>query len=245
MNSTVINAAIVAVLLMAAAAMSAVVPKPGEFDRLIAAKGEAVREVIDSPTLYRVAMLDGLPCGSDTFEFLLDRPRTSMLLARWVDPEMDDYRITQLADGSYHVEDGGKLTGDMEMVYDTGNGRVYYITGQWKFVLGMTFKGRMVLVPEYTEHQGKDGPVTDATARGYMKIDNVVVGYMAKVVTFIFPGLVDGRIKRFAGAVKKVAAKVNEEPEDVYRKLAEPGGVPAGELEDFRKRFVPDVTHGG
>ncbi len=213
---------------------------PGEFDRLVERKGHEVLEVIEEPTLYRVAEMEGLPCGADTFSFLLDRPRISMALARALDPTLDEYEIEPRPDGGWHVDDSGRLVGDMELIEAAPGRRVYYISGHWRFVFGITFKGRMVLVPEYEEATSGDGldRVVNARARGYMKIDNTLAGFMAKLVAFIFPGKVDARIGRFAGSVRKVAEAVRDDPAGMYEKLLETGKVPPGEASEYRAMFL-------
>lgn len=236
----VIAAVIVAV---SAAAFAGITP--GEFDRLVAAKGTAVLEVLEKPTLYRVARLDDLPCDVRTFEYLIDRPRTSIVLARWADPTLDNYTIQTKPDGSSHVDDSGRLAGDMELVEAASGRRVYYLTGHWRFVMGVTFEGRMVLVPEYSGRYVDGAPYVDAATRGYMKIDNAFAGVMARLVVYIFPGKVDARIARFAAAVRKVAALVSIDPDAAYAALEASGRVSKDELKEFRATFMAGPRAGG
>jgi len=227
---------IIAVLLLSAAGLA--LAETGEFGPLIDKKGPAVREILDRPTLYREAKMPGLPCGSGDFGFLLDRPRLSMAIARLMDPGLDEYRIESRPDGSVHVDDQGRLVGDMEVVLRQEGKRVYYISGYWKFLLGVKFTGRMVLVPEYADRPGAGGRITDATARGYMKVDNALAGFVARAVVYIFPAKVDARMERFADAVRKATQAVHDDPAGVYRSLVINRNVPPEEAEEFRERFV-------
>jgi hypothetical protein len=211
--------------------------EPGEFAPLVEKKGPAAREVVDSPTLYRVADMQGLPCSKAAFEFLLDRPRLSMALARQLDPDIEEYNIEVRPDGSYHVDDRGRLVGDMELISRQDGGRVYYIAGYWR-LLGIRFNGRMVLAPEYSQVAGMPAPSVNARARGYMKVDSTVAGVIAKVVAKIFPGKVDNRMERFAGAVRKVAEAINADPEGVYKRLLKIKEAPPGEVEEYRLMFL-------
>jgi len=211
---------------------------PGEFETLALKKGPDALEVVRDPTLYRVAELDGLPCSAADFEFLLDRPRTSMVLARALDPGLDEYEIQSRPDGGWHVDDRGRLVGDMELMESAPGRRVYYISGAWRFIFGITFRGRMVLVPEYEEHTLDGVTVVDSRSRGYMKIDNALVGFMAKVVAYVFPGKVDARIKRFSGAVRRVAEAVHDDPAGMYTRLIASGRVPPDEAGEYRARFL-------
>jgi len=224
---------IIAVLLATAVARSAI---PDEFARLVEVKGPGVFSILEEPTLFRVTELDGLPCSSEVFEFLIDRPRLAMVLGRALDPAMDAYEIRETGDGSYRVDDGGKLVGVVELVEDGRGRRIYYISGFWKFSLGLALEGRMVLVPEYEESGDREGGRSvNTTTRGYMKVDNPLVGLLAKMVAHLFPGKVDGRINRFADSVKKVAEAMRDDPVGLYRLLLASDQVTAAEADEFRE----------
>ena len=214
----------------------------GEFDTLIAKKGPKVKEVLYKPTLYRVAELPGLPVGRDAYEFLLDRPNLSLALARLVDGRMDKYKVEVRPDGSARVHDRDVLVGDMDVVSRTPSQRIYYISGYWDFMLGIRFNGRMVLVSDYTERPGSGGRQVDSRTRGYIRVDNALVGIIARMIVYIFPGKVDARIARFAGAVRKVAEAVHGDPAGVYRKLAAAGEVPQSDLREYREFFLHDMA---
>jgi hypothetical protein len=217
----------------------------GEFGALVHKEGADALEVVREPTLYRVAELDGLPCSADEFGFLLDRPRISMVLARALDPGLDEYEIQSRPDGGWHVDDHGRLVGDMDLVEAAPGKRVYYITGSWRFIFGITFRGRMVLVPEFEEHAVDGNVRVDSRARGYMKIDNALAGFMARVVAYVFPGKVDARIKRFSDAVRKVAVAVHDDPSGMYTRLIASGKVPPKEEGEYRVRFLAVKDGGG
>ena len=204
----------------------------GEFDALIK-KVPSAAEVVNKPTLFRSVELKGLPVTKRQFEFLLDHPRLSTALARMADPQLDAYKVEVRPDGSSHVNDPKGLAGDMELVSESDGKRIYYIKGHWDFPLGIRFNGRMVLVACYSENGGH----LDSRTLGYMKVDNALVGLVAKLVAYIFPGKVDARISRFAGAVRKVAVSVHDDPEGVYARLVSSGQVPPEDLAAYRSTF--------
>lgn len=78
-----------------------------EFDILARKKGAAARELLDKPTLYRKTELKGMPCASEDFDFLLDRPRTSVALAGKLHKSLDKYAIAMTKPGTYHIDDKG------------------------------------------------------------------------------------------------------------------------------------------
>jgi hypothetical protein len=104
-------------------------------------KGAAARELLDKPTLYRKAELKGMPCNSEDFDFLLDRPRTSVALAGKIHKSLDKYAITMTKPGTYHIDDKGSLVGDMDIVISEPGKRMYYIAGFWKLLPGMSSMG--------------------------------------------------------------------------------------------------------
>ena len=136
-----------ALFLMAAGAVSAYTHDP-EFDVLIAKKGAAARELFENPTLYREAQLRGMPCSPDDFQFLLDRPRTSVALAGKMHKSLDKYYISIVRPGMYHIDGGKELVGDMELVSDRPGKRLYYVTGYWKLIPGIRLNGRLAIVVE-------------------------------------------------------------------------------------------------
>jgi len=208
-----------------------------DFAYLIKKKGAPAKELIEKPTLYRETELNGLPCTASDFEFLLDRPRSSIALAGKMHKSLDKYTIDSRKPGELHIDDQGNLVGDMELVINRPGKRMYYITGYWKLVLGMKLEGRMALVVDYKEVADGNGRALDAKARGYMMVDNSVAGEAFKVLAFMFPGKVDARINRFATAVEKVVVAVHDDPEGVCKRLEGAQHVPPEEAREFRARF--------
>jgi hypothetical protein len=196
-------------------------------------RGPAGRAVVDSPTLYRAADIKGMGISAGEFEFLLDRPRLAMKLARVVDGSIDPYTVQQKADAVWSVEDSGKLTGEMELVSRAPGRRVYLITGRWKFMLGISFNGRVVLAPEYAMHGGR----LDAVARGWIKVDSTVAGSFARLAAYLFPGKVDARINRFVSAVRMVSEAVKKDPAGTLRRAQETGVLDKAEMQEYCEYF--------
>jgi len=209
-----------------------------EFDILAQKKGAAARELLDKPTLYRKTDLKGMPCNSEDFDFLLDRPRTSVALAGKLHKSLDKYAITMTKPGMYHIDDKGNLVGDMDIVISEPGKRMYYIAGFWKLMPGVRLNGRMALIVEYKEAgTGRDCHL-DAAARGYMMVDNSVAGAAFKLAAYLFPNKVDARINRFATAVSKVVQAIHEDPEAALKRVGDSRNVPPEEVKEFRERFV-------
>jgi hypothetical protein len=227
---------LLAFFLLAVFAFSGV-KDPG-FGPLLEKKGEPAKKLVESPTLYREKDLKGLPCGATDFEFLLDRPRSSVALAGKLHKSLEKYQIDVVGPGLFHVDDEKSLVGDMELVYEAPGRRIYYVTGYWKLLPGMKLKGRMALVVEYAEHDSGGARSLDCRTRGYMAVDNSLAGVAFKLFAYMFPKKVDKRIDRFATAVTKVVQAINDDPADACARLEHARHVPPEEVREFRDRFV-------
>jgi hypothetical protein len=204
---------------------------------LLEKKGPEAQKVVTKPTISRVSELPGLPVSAKQYEFLIDHPRLSMVLAHICDPSLDLYKIKIRPDGSMHVVDPAGLAGDMELVNAIPGRRVYFIAGHFD-ILKMRFNGHMVLVMSYSGRPGEAGASVDSTTTSYIKLNSVVVGFLAKVMAFLFPKKVDERIGRFAHAVKRVAFAVHDDAAGAYVRLAASGEVGPRELHEFAGMFL-------
>jgi hypothetical protein len=204
---------------------------------LLQKKGPEAQKVVTKPTLFRVSALGRLPVSRRQYEFLIDHPRLSMVLAHSYDPSLDLYKIEVEPDGVIHVVDPAGLAGDMELVNAVPGRRVYYISGHFDF-LKMRFNGHMVLVMSYSGRPGEKGATLESTATSYIKVKSIFAGIFAKLMAFLFPKKVDERIGRFAHAVRKVAFVVHHDAVAAYRKLAASGEVGSQELEEFAGEFL-------
>ena len=204
---------------------------------LLEKKGPEAQKVVTKPTLFRVAEMPRLPVSARQYEFLMDHPRLSMVLAHSYDPSLDLYKIAIRPDGVIHVDDPAGLAGDMELVNAVPGRRVYYISGHFD-ILKMRFNGHMVLVMSYSGRPGETGTKVDSTTTSYIKVNSVFAGLFTKLMAFLFPKKVDERIGRFAHAVRKVAFAVHHDPAGAYAKLAASGEISSPELEEFAGEFL-------
>ena len=195
------------------------------------------KEAVARPTLVRVTELTGLPVSLKQYEFLLDHPRLSMVLARIYDPSLDLYKITVRPDGLIHVDDPAGVAGDMELVNSMTGRRLYFVTGYFE-ILRVRFNGSMVMNISYAERLGKPPVSSDSTTTCYIKVNSAFAGFFAKLMAFLFPKKVDERIGRFANAVKKVAIAVHDNPQAAYAKLAASGKAGPAELKEFAGIFL-------
>ncbi len=224
-------------LLLALVFMQAPITSASDISGLLEKKGPRAKEVITRPTISRVSELPRLPVSLRQYEFLIDHPRLSMVLAHIYDPSLDLYKIEIRPNGLIHVDDPAGLAGDMELVNSIQGRRVYFISGHFD-ILKMRFNGRMVMNMSYSGRPSESPASVDSTTTCYIKVDSAFVGFFAKLMAFLFPKKVDERIGRFATAVRKVAIAVHDDPAGAYGKLAASGEAGPGELQEFSGMFL-------
>ena len=214
-------------LLLALVFIPAPIINASDISGLLEKKGPGAKEVITRPTISRVSELPRLPVSLRQYEFLIDHPRLSMVLARIYDPSLDLYKIEVRPDGLIHVDDPAGLAGDMELVNSIPGRRVYFVSGYFD-ILKMRFNGHMVMNISYAERPREAHASVDSTTTCYIKVNSAFVGFFAKLMAFLFPKKVDERIGRFANAVRKVAIAVHDDPAGAYGKLAASGEADPG-----------------
>ena len=209
---------------------------------LLAKKGPAAKEVLTKPTITRITDLPNLPVSSKQYEFFIEHPRLSIILARICDPSLDLYSVSVRPDGLIHVDDPAGLAGDVEVISASRGKRVYFISGYYD-LLKIRFHGHVLMVTEYSEKKVGDTVSVDTKVTNYIKVNSAVAGAFARIINFLFPKKVDGRIGRFANAVRIVAFSVNSDPDGAYNKLAVSGEVDLKELKEFAAMFVRKREH--
>lgn len=195
------------------------------------------KDVITKPTISRVSELPRLPVNLRQYEFLLDHPHLSMVLAHICDPSLDLYKVTVRPDGLIHVDDPAGLAGDMELINSVLGRRVYFVSGHFD-ILKMRFYGHVVLLMSYSERPKEAVSSVDLTTTSYIKVNSAFAGFFAKIAAFLFPTKVDERIGRFTNAIKKVSIAVHDDPARAYAMLAASGEVGPQELKEFAGMFL-------
>jgi hypothetical protein len=208
-----------------------------DISSLLEKKDPRAKEVINKPTISRVSELPRLPVSLRQYEFLIDHPRLSMVLAHICDPFLDLYKIDVRPDGLIHVDDPAGLAGDIELINSIPGRRVYFITGHFD-IIKIRFNGHVVLLMSYSERLSEAEVSVDSTTRSYIKVNSTFVGFFTRLMDFLFPKKVDERIGRFANAVKRVAIAVHDDPAGAYGKLVASGEVGSEELKQFARMFL-------
>lgn len=228
---------IITSLLLALVFIPAPIINASDISGLSEEMGPRAKAVIARPTISRISELPRLPVSLRQYEFLIDHPRLSMVLAHIYDPSLDLYKMEVRPDGLIHVDDLAGLIGDMELINSVPGRRVYFILGH-SDILKMRFNGHMVLIISYSECLGEAGSSVDSTTTGYIKVESTFVGIFTKLMALLFPKAVDERIGRLANAARIVAIAVHKDPVGAYGKLAASGEVGSEELKEFAGMFL-------
>lgn len=224
-------------LLLAFIFMPAQIINASDISDLLEKKGPRAKEVIARPTITRVSKLPGLPVSLSQYEFLMNHPHLSLIIAHIYDPSLDLYKVEVKPNGLIHVDDPAGLAGDMELVNSIPGRRVYFVSGYFD-ILKMRFNGHMVMDISYGERPSDAHASIDSTTTCYIKVNNAFVGFFAKLMALLFPKKVDERIGRFANAVRKVAIVVHDDPGGAYGKLVASGEAGPRELKAFAGMFL-------
>lgn len=227
------TATILVVLVFMQSSIYAAVDISGLLDK----RGPKAKEVLTKPTITRVSELANMPVSSRQYEFFVDHPRLSVVLARIYDPSLDLYKLSMRCDGLIHAEDPAGLAGDIEVISSSPGRRVYFISGYYD-LLKIRFHGHVLMVTEYSEKKAGERVYVDTKVTNYIKVDSAVAGVFARIINLLFPKKVDGRIGRFTNAVRTVAYAVHNDPDGAYNKLAASGEVDQTELKEYAAMFV-------
>jgi hypothetical protein len=208
-----------------------------DISSLLEKADQKAKEVVIKPTISRVSELPHLPVNLGQYEFLLNHPRLAMVLARAYDPSLDLYKVTVRPDGLIHIDDPAGLAGDMELIDSAPGRRVYFVSGHFD-IFKLRFYGYVVLLMSYSERISEAASWVDVTATNYIKVNSAFVGFVARIMTFLFPKKVDERIDRFTNAIRKVSVAVHDDPARAYSVLAASGEIGQQELKEFAGFFL-------
>lgn len=198
-----------------------------------------VKDVIDHPTLVRPPQPVTAAGGRKQAEFLLSRPPFAAALARRLHPALDRYTLRQEGPGLYHIEDRGALRGDLRLL-ESGDGRQAYLaTGEFRSLAHLIrFSGRTVIILDYHEISEGGQAAIEARPTLYVKIDNVIVGAVVKVLAPLVRRLMDRRLATLIDAGRAVADRIARDPAGLYRDLEGWPEISPEDREAFRRAFL-------
>lgn len=198
----------------------------------------AVRHVVENHTISRAMPPTRFPGRHEHEEYLLDRLPLSAALGRRLHPALEPYQITEKGPGVVEVEEPGRLRGPTHLVARAPGRRVYLIEGEFRSLADLLrFTGSMVIALRYREEAAADGPILVNEPHLYVRIDNLLLRGLAKLLAPVLHGIIDRRVARLAEAAEAVSTRITRDPAGLYRDMKAWPEITEAQRADFRRHF--------
>ena len=121
-------------------------------------------------------------------------------------------------------------------MYAEAGRRIYLAKGTFVKRFLPTIHGRIVLVMVYEyrgDQTGGSGVINDV--RGYLRIDNPILGILARIARPVVGPIVDKKVLRTFAAAAKLTEKAYDDPAALYHTLEASREIDKSDLREFRK----------
>jgi hypothetical protein len=167
------------------------------------------------------------------FEYLLDHPDFATHVTRAL--LKDRLRIWRTADG-YALDDERGATGQFWVVHAVEGMRVMRARGQYKKGLLPAIGGEAAIVIEYGVVPSADGrSLVRSVVSGFVRLDSRVLAMALHLATTLTQRKADREAQNLMKVFAKVSRALESDPPGAYQKIQRQPGVPARELEEFRR----------
>jgi hypothetical protein len=194
---------------------------------------QRLREVTEHAIFFRD--LHGIQVKSSptVFDYLIDHPDFAATAGRILG--IVKYRIVKERDGLFWGDDAHGATGTFELLHAEAGKRVYLATGTFVKRFLPTIRGRIALVIafEHTTDQAGERSVVNHV-RGYLRIDNRILGILARIARPLVGPIVDRKVLRTFAAASRLTAQASDDPAGLYRSLEASPEIQKKELREFR-----------
>jgi len=231
----VVRAGLTVLGLMTLIAAAAALP-PDRLDipweALDLASQRRLREVTDHAMFSRDTVGVTVNSRQPIFDYLIDHPDVVAGAGRVL--KIVGYRVVKRREGLYWGDDARGATGTFELIHVERGKRIYLARGTFVKRLLPTIHGRMVLIVAYEYRDGRlrhGQVITDV--RGHVKIDNPILGLLARIATPVLGPLIDKQVHRTFAAVGKLIEQASNDPGTVYKTLAASPEFPPHDLREF------------
>jgi hypothetical protein len=207
----------------------------------LAIEDPATRDVVERYTLARSVQSVRFLGTVGVVDRLLDRPSLAATLARHLHPPLERYHIVRREDGSFDVNDLGALRGSFRLVAHGGNRRVYLCQGEFRSLAYLLkLSGSMVFSLDYRDAREGVDPVVEISPQIYVRLDNILVHGVLKVIGPLLNGVIDRRIASLTVATQAVGERIARDPEGLYREMQTWKDTRPEDLEAYRQAFLPE-----
>ena len=204
------------------------------WERLNLASQRRLREVTEEAIFFRDVLGIAVRSRQPVFDFLIEHPDFAATAGRILG--IVKYRIVQEREGVFWGDDAHGATGTFELMYAEPGRRIYLAKGTFVKRFLPTIHGRIVLVMVYehrTDQTGESGVINDV--RGYLRIDNPVLGVLARIAKPVVGPIVDKKVLRTFAAAAKLTEQAYRDPAALYYTLGASREINKSELREFRK----------
>ncbi len=180
----------------------------------------AVRRAVEEHTISRALETVRFVGRREHEEFLLERLPLAAALARHLHPPLEPYNITERGPGLYDVDDRGAVRGHLRLIARAPGRRVYFAEGEFRSLAHLLrFNGAMVIALRYAEEAGAGQPALRNEPHLYVRIDNVLVHGLMKLLSPLIHGILGRRVANLAAAAEAVSARLAQDPAGLYREM--------------------------
>ncbi len=204
------------------------------WERLDVASQQRLREVTERAIFFRDILGIAVKSPQPVFDFLIEHPDFAATAGRILG--IVKYRIVQERNGVFLGDDAHGATGTFELAYAEPGKRIYLARGTFVKRFFPTINGRIVLVMVYehrTDQTGNSLVMNDV--RGYLRIDNRLLGILARIARPVVGPIVDRKVLRTFAAAAKLTEQVSRDPAVLYRTLEASQEINKSDLREFRK----------
>ena len=204
------------------------------WEGIAVASQQRVREVTEHAIFFRD--LHGITVKSSpmVFDFLLDHPDFAATAGRILG--IVKYRVVKERDGVFWGDDAHGATGTVELMHAGPGRRIYLATGTFVKRFLPTIYGRILLVMAYehrTDQTGESLVINDV--RGYLRIDNRILGILARIARPVVGPIVDRKVLRTFAAASRLTEHASHDPTTLYHSLEASPEIEKSALREFRK----------
>ena len=182
----------------------------------------AVRRVVEGYTISQALQPLRLILRLEDEEFLLDRPPMLAALARRLHKGLEPYKVTvrENEPGHYDVEDPGVLRGSVRLVASAPGRRVYFAQGDYRALANLLhLTGAMVVTLRYRQGEDPGEPTLVNEQHLYIRIDNVVVHGLLKVLSPLIHAIINKRAANGNSAAEELSIRVTKDPAGLYMEM--------------------------
>ena len=209
------------------------------FSRLMSDDRQALEDVVRSPTLSRE--VKGLKFWSrkEVYKYLLNHPDFAAAVAgAFVLSEyqiVKDVKVVRASGDSYWGTDGRGVTGHFRVIYADEKKRVFFLDGTLNKKWLPTIFARSVMVLTFEHKADGDGSYVENDLYGYLKMDNPVIAFVAKLLQPVMGGAMDQKMRQTLDLARRISEEAYRDPAGFLKKLEQSPELPRQEFDEFRR----------